>query len=80
MKLINKSPRNYIAFDTVLKAGEVLDIQDTKIINILKTQPEVEEYVDKEDVKKLQEEIKELKKQQKGEDAKEGKKQSKSKK
>lgn len=80
MKLINKSPRNYIAFDTILKAGEVLDIQDTKVINILKTQPEVEEYVDKEDVKKLQEEIKELKKQQKVEDTREGKKQSKSKK
>lgn len=80
MKLINKSPRNYIAFDTILKAGEVLDIQDTKVINILKTQPEVEEYVDKEDVKKLQEEIKELKKQQKVEDTKESKKQSKSKK
>ena len=80
MKLINKSPRNYIAFDTILKAGEVLDITDTKVINILKTQPEVEEYVDKEDVKKLQEEIKELKKQQKVEDTKENKKQSKSKK
>lgn len=73
MKLINNSPRNYIAFDVVLEAGKVLDITDSKIINILKTQPGVEEYVDKEDVKKLQEEIKELKKQQKAEEKKQTK-------
>lgn len=61
MKLINNSPRNYIAFDTVLVAGEVLDIEDSKIINILKTQPGVEEYIDKEEVEKLKKEVKELK-------------------
>ena len=56
MKLINNSPRNYIAFDIVLEAGKVLDIKDTKTVNILKTQPGVEEYIDKEEVKKLKEE------------------------
>lgn len=73
MKLINNSPRNYIAFDVVLEAGKILDVTDSKIINIFKTQPGVEEYVDKEDVKKLQEEIKELKKQQKAEEKKQTK-------
>ena len=57
MKLINKSTRNYMAFDTVLEAGKVLDIKDNKIINILKTQPGVEEYIDPEEVKKLKEEV-----------------------
>lgn len=65
MKLINNSPRNYIAFDTVLEAGKVVDIKDSKTINILKTQPGVEEYIDKEEVKKLKEELKELKKDKK---------------
>ena len=56
MKLINNSPRNYIAFDTILEAGKVIDITDSKTVNILKTQPGVEEYIDKEEVKKLKEE------------------------
>ena len=30
MKLINKSPRNYMAFDTILEAGKVLDIKQDK--------------------------------------------------
>lgn len=61
MKLINNSTRNYIAFDTVLEAGKVLDVKDSKTVNILKTQPGVEEYIDKEEVKKLKEENKKLK-------------------
>lgn len=61
MKLINNSPRNYIAFDTVLEAGKVLEIKDSKTINILKTQPGVEEYIDKEEVEKLKKEVEELK-------------------
>ena len=67
MKLINKSPRNYMAFDVILKAGEVLEIKDSKIANILLTQPEVEEYIDPEEVKKLKDELKELKKETKKE-------------
>lgn len=65
MKLINKSPRNYMAFDTILEAGKVLDIADSKTINILKTQPGVEEYIDIEEVKKLKEENKKLKEEKK---------------
>lgn len=56
MKLINNSTRNYIAFDTILEAGKVLDIVDSKTVNILKTQPGVEEYIDKEEVEKLKKE------------------------
>ena len=65
MKLINKSTRNYIAFDTVLEAGKVLEIKDSKTANILKTQPDVEEYIDIEEVKKIKEENEKLKKETK---------------
>ena len=61
MKLINKSPRNYIAFDVVLKAGEIIEVNDSKTANILKTQPEVEEYIDVEEIKKIKEENEKLK-------------------
>ena len=77
MKLINNSTRNYIAFDTVLEAGKVLDITDSKTANILKTQPGVEEYVDKEDVEKLKKEVEELRKETKKDAKKETKKASK---
>ena len=65
MKLVNNSPRNYVAFDTILEAGKVLEIKDSKTANILKTQPGVEEYIDKEEVEQLKKEVEELKKQDK---------------
>lgn len=65
MKLINKSTRNYMAFDIVLEAGKVLDIKDSKTVNILKTQPGVEEYIDLDEVKKLKEENEKLKEEKK---------------
>lgn len=65
MKLINKSPRNYIAFDTILEAGKILEIKDSKVANILKTQPDVEEYIDVEEVKELKEELEKLKEDKK---------------
>ena len=65
MKLINKSTRNYTAFDVVLEAGKVLDVTDSKAANILLTQPDVEEYVDIEEVKKLKEEVEQLKEEKK---------------
>lgn len=65
MKLINNSSRNYIAYETILEAGKVLEIKDKEIVNILKKQPGVEEYVSKEDVEKLKKEVKELKEKQK---------------
>lgn len=73
MKLINNSPRNYIAFDTILEAGKILEIKDSKTVNILKTQPGVEEYIDKEQVEELKKELKELKKEVKEENKKSSK-------
>ncbi len=61
MKLINNSIRNYIAFDTVLEAGKVLEVKDKEIAKLLLNQPDVEEYIDKEEVKRLKEENKKLK-------------------
>ena len=65
MKLINKSTRNYVAFDVVLEAGKVLDVTNSKAANIFLTQPDVEEYVDVEEVKKLKEENEKLKEEKK---------------
>lgn len=69
MKLINKSPRNYIAFDIILEAGKVLDVADTKTANIFLTQPDVEQYIDPQEVEKLKEENKKLKEEAKKEKA-----------
>lgn len=60
MKLINNSPRNYIAYDVILEAGKVLEVKED-IAKILLKQEGVEEYIDKADVEKLKKEIKELK-------------------
>ena len=68
MKLINKSTRNYVAFDVVLEAGKVLDVTNSKAANILLTQPDVEEYVDIEEVKKLKEEAKKAKEEKEEEE------------
>lgn len=78
MKLINKSPRNYIAFDVILEAGKVIEVNDSKTANILLTQPDVEKYVDVKDVEKLEKELKALKeKEAKKEVKKETKKETK---
>ena len=69
MKLINKSPRNYIAFDIILEAGKVLDVADTKTANIFLTQPDVEQYIDPQEFEKLKEENKKLKEEAKKEKA-----------
>ena len=63
MKLINNSTRNYIAYDTILEVGKVLEVKDENIAKILLKQEGVEEYINKEDVKKLKEELEELKAQ-----------------
>lgn len=73
MKLINNSPRNYIAFDTILEAGKILEIKNSKTANILKTQPGVEEYIDKEEVAELKKQVEELKEQVKEENKKSSK-------
>lgn len=65
MKLINKAERPYIAFATVVKPNEIIEVADKKVIEILVKQPGVEEYVDKKDVEKLKEENKKLKEENK---------------
>lgn len=67
MKLINNSPRNYIAFETILEAGKTLEVEDKQIAKILLKQEGVEEFVDKEEVKKLKEELAKLKEAKKEE-------------
>ena len=71
MKLINNSTRNYIAYDTILEVGKVLEVKDENIAKILLKQEGVEEYINKEDVKKLKEELEELKAQKPKEEIKE---------
>ena len=61
MKLINNSPRNYIAYDTILETGKIIEIKDKLIIDIFLKQEGIEEYIDKNEVEKLKKEIKELK-------------------
>lgn len=66
MKLINNSPRNYVAYDIILKAGEIIELdgkEHKRIIDILKKQPDVSEYVDKKDVENLQAQVKKLAKE-----------------
>lgn len=63
MKLENKSSRSYIAYDVVIKAGEILEITDKKVAEILLKQPDVCEYADVETQKKLEEENEKLKAQ-----------------
>ena len=61
MKLKNNAERAYIAFATVIKAGETIETKDQKVIDILLNQPGVEEFVDKSDIKKIEKENEELK-------------------
>lgn len=61
MKLQNKSTRSYIAFDVILKAGEILEVADKKTAEILLKQPDVCEYADVETQRKLEEENEKLK-------------------
>ena len=61
MKLINNSSRYYIAYGIVLEVGKVLEVADEKTVKVLLNQKGVEEYIDKEEVKKLKEENKKLK-------------------
>lgn len=70
MKIINNSTRNYIAFDYVLEAGKVLEIEDETAIKILLKQPDVEEYIDQQEVQQLKEELKQLKEEKKTKKAK----------
>lgn len=61
MKLENKSTRAYIAYDVVIKAGEILEVDNAKAIELLLKQPDVHKCIDEAETKKLAEENKKLK-------------------
>lgn len=61
MKIINNSPRNYIAYETILEAGKILEIENEQTLEILLKQEGVEEYIDPEEIKQLKQELKQLK-------------------
>lgn len=63
MKIINKNCYNIMFGLEFLKANEVKDVEDKKTIKMLLAQPGVEEYVNIEEAKKLEEENKQLKAQ-----------------
>ena len=63
MKLENKAPRNYIAYDVVLKAHSVMDVEDKKAVEILLKQDGVVEYADIQEQKALIDENEQLKKE-----------------
>lgn len=70
MKLENKSKRAYIAFGVRINAGEVKDIDDKKVIEILLKQPDIVEYADIKEQEELIEENKRLKEQLKAQEEK----------
>ena len=63
MKLENKAPRNYIAYDVVLKAHSVMDVENKKAVEILLKQDGVVEYADIQEQKALIDENEQLKKE-----------------
>lgn len=63
MKLENKAPRNYIAYDVVLKANSVMDVEDKKAVEILLKQEGVTEYADIQKQKALIDKNEQLKKE-----------------
>ncbi len=63
MKLENKTARDYIAYDVILKANSVQDITNEEAIKILLKQEGVIEYADIQKQKDLEEENEKLKKE-----------------
>lgn len=63
MKLINNENRPYIAYNVTIMPKQIVETTDKKTIDILLKQPGVEEYVDKEDIKKIEKENAKLKKE-----------------
>lgn len=72
MKIKNNNEFKIMFGMEFIGAGEVKEIDDKEVIELLLSQPNVEEYVDKADVKKVEEENKKLK-----EELKEAKKETK---
>lgn len=63
MKLENKSSRDYIAFDVILKANSTQEVTNEKAIKILLKQKGVSEFADLKKQKDLEKENEKLKEQ-----------------
>lgn len=63
MKLENRAPRDYMAFDVILKANSTQDVTNKQAIAILLKQDGVSEFVDVSDKKELEAENENLKKE-----------------
>ena len=63
MKLENKSSRDYIAFDVILKANSTQEVTNEKAIEILLKQKGVSEFADLKKQKDLEKENEKLKEQ-----------------
>ena len=61
MKIINKNVFRIMYNEEFINAGEVKEVVDQKLLKILLNQPNVEEYVDIDELKKVEEENKKLK-------------------
>jgi hypothetical protein len=73
MKIINKNIYKIMFGKEFIMPNEVKEIEDEKILKILLNQPNVEEYVDIEELKVVEEENKKLKEQLAKEKAKSSK-------
>lgn len=63
MKIINKNVYKIMFDKEFIMPNEAKDIEDKKMLKILLNQPNVEEYVDIEELKEVEEENKKLKEQ-----------------
>ena len=63
MKIINKNVYKIMFDKEFILPNEIKNIEDKKLLNILLAQPNVEEYVDIEELKEVEEENKKLKEQ-----------------
>lgn len=61
MKIINNNDYKIMFDMEFIDAKSVKEIEDKKTIKLLLSQPNVEEFVDKEDLEKVKEENKKLK-------------------
>lgn len=63
MKIVNKNVYKIMFGKEFIMPNEVKDIEDKKMLKILLNQPNVEKYVDIEELKEVEEENKKLKEQ-----------------
>jgi len=63
MKIVNKNVYKIMFGKEFIMPNEVKDIEDNKMLKILLNQPNVEEFVDVEELKEIEKENKKLKEQ-----------------